>query len=466
MIKKNSNEQGFSLVTLLVLVLLGLVSTFFSYIICIAWAMLIIICVNGILTKRRYLLWYAFAMSPGLEVFGRMLTAPLVPVEMGKYFIFIVIILLLIDKSNMHKLYNAGEIILLLLISSLLFAIIVLPFDFGNWVMHGVGIIQLGVLLSFTAKERWSKEVFFEVLKLSVLPVIPILVYITVKTPKFQDIEFALGANAQTTGGFGSNQVSTILGSSLLIIIILLILKRPLFKIAIINYSLLGYIFFRGLLTFSRGGMFASIFSMFIFIIVLLWGNTKSLFKYVFYAILFSLLFFGIAFFADNLTGNQLKLRYEGETGSTLNNDKEKTLNTITSSRYSIAETDILIFLDHPIIGVGPGESKNYREQYGVANIIPHTEYTRLLSEHGIGGLCVIFILTFFPFFWIKRIKIREGKAISAALFTVAILNSFHAAMRTNATVVYYILGAMPVYYYVLNHRDSESSVQIEIQPK
>ncbi|WP_332910234.1 hypothetical protein [Algoriphagus boritolerans] len=43
-------------------------------------------------------------------------------------------------------------------------------------------------------------------------PILSVLVYTIIKTPDLDSVEFSLGANFATAGGFGSNQVSTILG--------------------------------------------------------------------------------------------------------------------------------------------------------------------------------------------------------------------------------------------------------------
>jgi hypothetical protein len=311
--------------------------------------------------------------------------------------------------------------------------------------MHSFGILGLGVLLIFTAKERWDIDNFISILSVSLLPIIPILIYISVKTPKLSEVSFDLGANTETTAGFGSNQMSTILGSALVILSIILYSKRKLFEYKYIIYAMIIYVFFRGLLTFSRGGMLSAISSILIFNLILFWGNSKNILKVFGYFLLISFFSLMCIYYVNIITHNQLLLRYSGETYETNLGDKEKDLNTITTARSGIAITDLKIFKDYPFLGVGPGQSQYFRKYYGGYQIIAHTEYSRLLSEHGIGGLFVVIILTFFPFFWISRIKNRFIKATSAALFIYAILNSFHAATRVNITVVFFLLASIPI---------------------
>jgi O-antigen ligase len=260
-------------------------------------------------------------------------------------------------------------------------------------------------------------------------------------------MDFKLGAVFATTGGFGSNQVSTILGLAMFIVFMLEIYKKPLFDISMINYGLMGYLFFRGLLTFSRGGVISAVIAMFILYIPIMFKSKRSIINSVIAGVLLGIGGAVVFLIADSVTKNNLTLRYKGETSGTLAGTKEQSLSNITSRRWEIAVTDWEIFKAHPIFGVGPGEARNYREEYGGINIVAHVEYSRLLSEHGIFGGAAMIIITLFAVSWVVRLKSKKGKVISAAFFTLAILSSFHAATRTNTTSVFYVLAAMPIYY-------------------
>jgi hypothetical protein len=95
--------------------------------------------------------------------------------------------------------------------------------------------------------------------------------------------------------------------------------------------------------------------------------------------------------------------------------------------------------------------SKDLRPSYGFAAIASHTEYTRLLSEHGVGGLAVVILLFVFPIWWLRRQKYMVWRVAIASIFLFALLTSLHSAMRTNTTIVCYVLAAIPV--YVLHKR-------------
>ena len=57
--------------------------------------------------------------------------------------------------------------------------------------------------------------------------------------------------------------------------------------------------------------------------------------------------------------------------------------NTDLTNRDQIVLEDFRIFLEHPLTGVGVGQGKEHREG-GAAE---HTEFSRLLAEHGLMGL-------------------------------------------------------------------------------
>jgi O-antigen ligase len=69
----------------------------------------------------------------------------------------------------------------------------------------------------------------------------------------------------------------------------------------------------------------------------------------------------------------------------------QRFLDTDLSSRESIFEADIKLFLDNPVFGVGPGMGYYFRP--GLKSATAHTEYSRLLAEHGIGGVLALLIL-------------------------------------------------------------------------
>ena len=100
------------------------------------------------------------------------------------------------------------------------------------------------------------------------------------------------------------------------------------------------------------------------------------------------------------------------------------------SSRVEIMLTDIEIFLDNFILGVGPGMGKYLRIKYTYGKIVSaHSEFTRILAEHGIVGLIGIASLVFFTYKeYFKRISI--SRVFFICFILVASMTMLHSAMR------------------------------------
>lgn len=448
----DKKANSFSLLQLGGLAAIGFVSTIYPILIAMVWGGVLAFAIYGYLKRRVDWIWYTVMASPILEVLGRMSKAPFIPDEVGKYFLAFVTMLLIIYYLQ-HKTaayaHRAGWYLLAAIVPSLVVALS--AFDFEQWVFNIFSLLELSILLILISKERWDVERFAKTIQFAMMFIIPFLVFLTIRTPKLSDIDFELGANSDTSAGFGSNQVSTILGLGMLLIMILLTLKRPFVKSKPINYMLIAYLLFRGLLTFSRGGVLVAVGSVIIVMLPAMLASSRSFIRYT--MILLGLGVIGVVVFiqVNRITGNQLLLRYEGETMETQSGAKDKTLNKVTSGRSKIVVADTKIFADNLLFGVGPGGAKMLRASYFEGDdwhkggVAAHTEYSRLLAEHGLGGLFACLILSIFPIIWVRKQKIKTWRGIAGSLMFLAIFTSMHAAMRTNTTVVCFVIGATPL---------------------
>lgn len=386
----------------------------------------------GDYSSKKIALINTMSYLVSFELLARMAkTSPFIPYELGKYLLFI---LLVVGIVNINAKKHIGWILLVLLIPSLVFDISN-QVTFNNIVFNIIGPINVALAVIFFKGITITKQQFIDVLKLLLLPAISVMAFIVVKTPEFDKIDFALGANAEASGGFGSNQVATILGFGAFITFLFWINKWRLSGNRIIDAGvLLGFVF-QGLLTFSRGGVIGGVLGIIIVLIYISVTSEKvkkmysipKVGKYVLPLIGLLVITFTIA---DNITGGNLLLRYQGETSGTLAGTKEKDINSITSHRANIFIDDLNLWAQYPIFGVGVGASK-YLRGSKVEGQLAHIEFSRLLSEHGIlGGVFFVLLLTL-----IYDIYKLQGnphlKSILLALFIIAIYTTFHAAMRT-----------------------------------
>jgi hypothetical protein len=381
---------------------------------------------------------------PSIELLRRMLGLDSLPYEIGKYGCLLYFIIFSMDKKVLTRKINAIYLLIFLLLIPSLFLM-----DLNNLqnkiIFNLLGIIDLSILGIFFSRIAITFTEFKSYCKTFIYSIIPLLIILTIKTPELSEINFALGANFDTSGGFGPNQVSTILGAAIYVLIINKIaLQRNMFKVVnFLDTFFLLFLAFRALLTFSRGGIFAPIAALILPLNLLSRvQNIQYIIKNFIIFILFSLL---AIFLVNNLTDGILTLRFSGETVQTVSGKSEKSLEDISSGRSSIFKEDIQLWLDNIVFGVGAGESPYKRAELGEERgENTHTEFSRLLAEHGLFGLMVNILLIIIIPIKILTSKISPRiKYIKLSLILFALFSMTHSAMRTVIPIIFYALSAV-----------------------
>lgn len=276
---------------------------------------------------------------------------------------------------------------------------------------------------------------------LSILyPLAAIIGYMIIKTPDLNEIEFGYQSNFATSV-YGPNQMSSILGLGIIIIGVSYFIRIQLFGSTWLTLLFLGSLLFRGLLTFSRGGMITPLvilFIVFLYIIIKIFGFNQQSFRILLIGFTFFIL--GVLSFnyVNKLSENKLYERYTGRRGERQVED----LDRFTSGRTIIMLLDYKIFMDNPITGVGVGMGKFFRKDYGYnVHVAAHNEFTRLLAEHGILGIFALFILLTAPLgiFFKRRYLIEKVLIISVTGFAFVFMT--HAATRLAAPCFLYGLA-------------------------
>jgi O-antigen ligase len=111
---------------------------------------------------------------------------------------------------------------------------------------------------------------------------------------------------------------------------------------------------------------------------------------------------------------------------------EERFTETHLTGRELIIKGDLLAFAENPWLGVGPGESREYHEIF-FRSSQAHTEFTRLLAEHGLPGLVALSLLLLMV---VRRFRAKLPPlemAYAASFTTWALLFMTHAAMRMAA---------------------------------
>jgi hypothetical protein len=209
------------------------------------------------------------------------------------------------------------------------------------YVFNLLGPVNVALAVIFFTRLQFSAQQFNGLLRLLLFPLLSVLAYTYISTPDYEKMEFNLGANFDTAGGFGSNQISTGLGLGMFLAFLFWLNKWKLTGYRILDGFLMFGFAFQGLLTFSRGGMVGGALGI---LVVFFFATTASkqqrkklrlpsVGKYAIPAIILSIFAF---FIVNRITGGNLLLRYQGETQGTLDGHREKTINVITTNRYDI----------------------------------------------------------------------------------------------------------------------------------
>ena len=265
---------------------------------------------------------------------------------------------------------------------------------------------------------------FKKIVLFMILPIVSISFFNISSMPDLATYHFQPYSNFTTSGGYGPNQVSTLFGLGIVCILTIQVLKTSIFgsKIDLIVLTIFSSL---GLITFSRGGIIAAIVSFVLAISYHMFHDQKKI-----YIISKGLGLLAVALFAwfsiSSITDGVISQRYGFSSASY----GEKFMLDL-SGRTRIYEIDLAIFRDHIITGVGPGQADELRHKYGYGKrISAHTEYSRMLAEHGFFGLFSLFILLLLPILRFTQNSKRNVKFIKIIFGILGLLTLSHSAMR------------------------------------
>ena len=330
---------------------------------------------------QRKLVWvaYAGAYIVGGEVLWRMTDAP-IPWEYAKYAIIILFVSALIAARKIRGPALALAYFILLLPSIWKTFVEVDPETARQFISFNLaGPFALVACAWFFSHFRMSSQ---EICKMSIAaigPIAGIAANAIFKTLSVDYIMFSGDSNSLTSGGFAPNQVSPMLGLGAVLFYFILFLGRTriLYKLAALSGMLV--LLFQSALTFSRSGPALAAASIAVGSFFLFRRARQGLGIIAVVGILFLA---GI-YIAVPILNSFTEGAFEYRASS-----------TSTSNRADIALTELSVWRDNPLFGVGPGVASEFRSDYGIADrVAAHTEFTRMLAEHGMFGLTSIVIL-------------------------------------------------------------------------
>jgi hypothetical protein len=204
--------------------------------------------------------------------------------------------------------------------------------------------------------------------------------FVLARAGDYQGITFFDESNPTASGGFGPNQVSAILGLGFLLLVIQIVVASK--RFTLLSSFLLaasGLILTQAIFTFSRGGVALALAAACAFVALWFTDESRLLRAVVPVLAVVIILTYGVVPFVESIGEGIVAQRYS---------------DIHTTGRAELLGQDLAIWRTAPITGVGVGGAKQLHE-LGLVNPASHTEYTRILAEHGIIGALGALI-----FFW------------------------------------------------------------------
>ncbi|WP_179376457.1 O-antigen ligase family protein [Winogradskyella wichelsiae] len=390
--------------------------------------------------KRSKAMWVLLgcAYIAAAESFFRMTGGGLF-YEFSKYYI-ILLVLIGMFFTGVSKNSYPYFIYFVLLVPSVLVASTTLGYDLNfrksiAFVLSGP--VCLGASALYCYDKKISQEQLLQILACMIFPVLAMMVYLFLYNPSVKEVLQGTGSNFEASGGYGPNQVATLLGLGMVALTVRFFLKSPSLFLKLFNLVLLGLVSFRALVTFSRGGVLTAIM-MIVGFLVILYGKSKYKRRQQIISSLF-IMCIGIAitwFITANQTEGLIENRYSNKDA------KGKEKEDVSTGRVDLFTREFEGFLRHPFFGVGANGMKQVRLEEEGQIIASHNEVSRLFSEHGIFGVIILLLLIFTPLLY--RLKHKGNLLFYAFLiFWFATIN--HSAMRIAAPGFIYGLALLHI---------------------
>ncbi len=388
--------------------------------------------------NKNHEVLYACAYVIGSEVFVRM-TGGAIFYEAAKYEVMAFCMIGMLYEGFSKN--GVGFFIYLLLLApGILVSSETLGFDTNirtAIAFNLSGPVTLGVAALYAYKKKVTRFQLSNIGLAAFLPLISTAVYLFLYTPSLRDVVTNTESNLAASGGFGPNQVSTLIGLGVFLAFSRLLFHSQNLLLLGVNIFLFALMGFRGLVTLSRGGIYTGLaMCLLILFSVAVRSNAKIRGQLVIFIMIVSFAGFTTWLYSSYQTRGMLDLRYASKDAAG-RSDKD-----ISTGRFELFSTEIEAFKEHPFMGVGVGKNKELREIQTGMEIASHNEISRIISEHGILGIIAMSILFFTPL--IYRIKNRKNfYFLSYLAFWFLTIN--HSSMRLAAPAFLYALSLLDI---------------------
>ena len=387
---------------------------------------------------KTYEVLKACAYFVGAEVFFRM-TRGAISYEASKYLVIFFMLIGMFYKGLSGK-GSPYFLYLMFLIPSIFVASTTLSFDANfrtNITFVLSGPVCLGLAALFCYDKKITKAELSNVILYMVLPIFALTTYLYFYTPSVKEVLNSTASNREASGGFGANQVATVLGLGMFVMAIRLFTSSKSLLLKILNIVLLILISYRAVVTFSRGGVLTAILTILAFIFIYYLNISKRKRSEV--LLIFMLFCFSLVatwFISSFETVGLIDKRYSNK--DVLGREKKD----ITTGRTELFMTELEGFVSNPFFGIGSSRAKDMRYEIEGQGVTSHSEVSRILAEHGILGVVILLILIFKPLDFRSQHK-NNYYFYSFLCFWFLTIN--HSSMRIAAPAFIYALALLNV---------------------
>ncbi len=391
-----------------------------------AWgtlALALIWAVSGRLPRTAMICAY----MTGCEVLWRMNKAAILW-EFGKYAVCLVMLMSFAKKAPKRPLLP--WLYFLMLVPS----VFITKVEFENFEafrqqisfnLSGPLVLTISVL--FWSRINLTKEEFHKMIIMLVGPIVGIASIAAYKIHTATDLVFGTASNKLASGGFSANQVSSMLGLGVLLLFFYLMGQKK-GKSKIVIFAFMIWLAIQAALTLSRGGLYGAVIGILAGSLFLI-GSGKTRGKFIFALLLMGAIYQFIAVpYLNKFTGGAVSARFQ---------------KTTMTGREELMDIDMQLWKDNPLFGVGAGQSIYFHTLGEHAGIAAHTEFTRLLAEHGSFGLLAILMLILMAISFFRRARNAPNKAFAVAIICWVFSYMVTAAMRIMAPSFIFGLGAV-----------------------
>ena len=325
---------------------------------------------------------YMAAYIVGAEVLWRMTHARMLW-EYGKYASSLVLLLVLLRMPLRQGYSIYAKVYFALLLPSCIFTVqrYGLIGSRSDISFNLSGPFALAIAVIFFSGCDIRRLQLDKLLAYLLLPIISVFTVAAYSTVTATSIRFTASSNIVTSGNFGPNQVSSILGLGALLALLLGIHARVWWH-TYVYFGISGLLLTQTLLTFSRGGVLNVVVCLTALCVHYIQHRRL---RQVLVGLILALVVFGSQLLIPRIN--------DWTKGSF----KERYTSTDTTGRDQVIRSDLKVWQKFPLMGVGPGMTSRHRDGYFRRAVSSHTEYTRLLAEHGLLGAvaCLILVMIF-----------------------------------------------------------------------